>query len=711
MGTGASAKYLSNASSQLEAASDAELQDTLHGLSASSRGKIRTVLKELEVPAEQGTSQHDVVEEAEYYFYKSVRYESMDELVKAMAGAEEASPSHVEEMAEPSVRELFHRYSSKSGEALEIHDFKGLAASLAAELGMNPRRFGDFSIIFHRFDVNSDGKLDEEECVMLAESMLRHYFHDLNPGTPGGVKLLNLELKDLEAHYDLAEKMGEGGQGAVYLAHERSTKHERVVKFYDKRNTNAPLEEIKDEFVLLKSLDHPRIQRVYDIFEDRSNVYVVAEPYRGGDLRELIDNAMEAGVSVTSSWLAHVVLQVLQGVAYLHSKYIIHCDLKESNVMVTTAENWREPSVVVIDFGLARNFAVDGSNGGTAGYIPPEVWTTGLWTPKGDVFALGVIMFQLFSNGVTCFKGRDNKALMTSTCETSPDLGAITRFFRRCDDLIPLLEGMLSKDFHKRPTVRDCMEHRFFVKRTTKNEDEDYLHYEVVDALDALKEQSELQSAIAADIAARLNLAEMTSLNEAFAAMDADHDGVLTAEEVQKSLIEVFQPEDVERIVQRLVGPAHQVAYTTFMGRLLASQVADSNRLLWREFKQLDSAGSGYLARRDVAKLLERPTISETLGGRGVPELMTLMDADGDGRVSFEEFKRTLGGEAKIGEGVLSSSGFHLDQQVEYDSPSWKEWVPCKVVAVSSNGSIKVDLRPDYWMRKTEQARRLRAAH
>ena len=109
---------------------------------------------------------------------------------------------------------------------------------------------------------------------MLAESMLRHYRHALHPSISGEMRLLNLEIKDMEAHYDLGKKMGEGGQGAVYLASEKKTQHERVVKFYDKANVNAPLDEIKHEFTLLRSLDHPKIQRLYDIFEDRANVYV-----------------------------------------------------------------------------------------------------------------------------------------------------------------------------------------------------------------------------------------------------------------------------------------------------------------------------------------------------------------------------------------------------------------------------------------------------
>ncbi|CAK9114477.1 unnamed protein product [Durusdinium trenchii] len=68
----------------------------------------------------------------------------------------------------------------------------------------------------------------------------------------------------------------------------------------------------------------------------------------------------------------------------------MHCDIKEPNVMISRDADWNEPNVVVIDFGLARDFK-KGSTGvmGTPGYMPPEVWTHGVWTIFGDVFSLG----------------------------------------------------------------------------------------------------------------------------------------------------------------------------------------------------------------------------------------------------------------------------------------------------------------------------------
>merc|ERR1719343_1218181 len=98
---------------------------------------------------------------------------------------------------------------------------------------------------------------------------------------------------------------------------------------YDKSNPSAPIEDITREFELLASLKHPRIARVFDIFQDLANIYVVQEPYFGGDLTDAVRKAAEAGIFVNELWLAGVMKQVVDGVDFLHENQVMHCDLKE----------------------------------------------------------------------------------------------------------------------------------------------------------------------------------------------------------------------------------------------------------------------------------------------------------------------------------------------------------------------------------------------
>jgi len=571
--------------------------------------------------------------------------------VKADGPVGDSQPSTLNNEALVSrIHALFTSFAGEDGK-LQSDEFRGLAASVAAELGMDPCRFEDLGSLFDRFDINGDGHLDENECVMLAESMLRYYMYSLKPKVAGEVSMLSVGCKKVSDFYALGKKVGQGAQGVVYMAAEISTGQPRVIKMFDKRNANAPPDEIREEFWLLRSLDHPRIQRIYDVFEDRSNLYMVAEPYYGGTLSDIIENAYSAGANVTSTYLAKVLNQVLQGVTYLHNKYIIHCDLKESNVMITTDEGYADPSIVVIDFGLARNFASRAGSGGTPGYMPPEVWKEGPWTPKGDIFSLGVLIYQLFSCGKKCFTGWDNSTHEEAATHGEPDYSAITSAWKRCTDLVQLLKAMLQKDPNQRPSACKCAEHEFFVTRVKPDPDdwyqEDTIPDDIIPTLEKLSAKSRLQQAILTDIAAERNLCELHDLNATFNALDADHNGVITRDEMRAALDWKMDPESLEKAIDCLVGPSGQVPYTTFMAQLLSAKAADENRLLWTEFQRLDQTSSGYLDSDQIACLLKRPALSSFLACRGVSELMELMDADGDGRIVFEEFRRALAGESK----------------------------------------------------------------
>merc|ERR1712151_1476379 len=97
--------------------------------------------------------------------------------------------------------------------------------------------------------------------------------------------------------------------------------------------------------------------------------------------------------------------------------------------------------------------------------MPPEVWTDCLWTPRGDVFSLGVVMFQVFTEK-RCFSAASDNETRDNTLHASPPYDAVVeRWGKRCSDLQPLLEGMLSKSTEERLFAADCLSHAFFQKR------------------------------------------------------------------------------------------------------------------------------------------------------------------------------------------------------------------------------------------------------
>ncbi|CAE8599769.1 unnamed protein product [Polarella glacialis] len=159
------------------------------------------------------------------------------------------------------------------------------------------------------------------------------------------------------------------------------------IKFFPKADQNDDdLEDIINEFALMKKLKNEHVPQTYDVFQDSSFYYLVNEPYFGGDFTKLATRAHDQGISMSEAWWRHLFWQCLDGLRYLHSNAIMHCDVKEGNVMLAEGDSYESPRVVLIDFGLCESFSAT-TNGasGTPGYIPPETWETEWWYPRGRI--------------------------------------------------------------------------------------------------------------------------------------------------------------------------------------------------------------------------------------------------------------------------------------------------------------------------------------
>merc|ERR1719253_1901174 len=100
-------------------------------------------------------------------------------------------------------------------------------------------------------------------------------------------------------------------------------------------------------------------------------------------------------------------------------------------------ENYAEPEVVIIDLGLAQLAADQDAVGacGTPGYIPPETWETGVWFPRGDIFAMGVVCFQLLTNNVPDEK-TGQMGIFTQNARSMEDVELFTKTRQPPFDLV-----------------------------------------------------------------------------------------------------------------------------------------------------------------------------------------------------------------------------------------------------------------------------------
>merc|ERR1719401_441495 len=156
----------------------------------------------------------------------------------------------------------------------------------------------------------------------------------------------------------------------------------------------------------------------------------------------------------------------------MHQQAMIHCDIKEPNLMIKSRD-YSQPEVVVVDFGIAKAMgAIDtGAFGGTPGYIPPETLSMKKWFPGGDMFSLGVVMFQMTTDKTPRLEGLARVGgLFQEGCRSIEDIVKATMGRQPAYHLMPqdmpqmirLTEKLLSKKLNQRPRAPQALKDAWF---------------------------------------------------------------------------------------------------------------------------------------------------------------------------------------------------------------------------------------------------------
>lgn len=200
--------------------------------------------------------------------------------------------------------------------------------------------------------------------------------------------------------YRLLDPLGVGGMGTVYRAYDRLTGHTVALKrvhiapeqLYFASRSNATGEALllalAQEFKILASLRHPNIISVLDYGFDAHR-----QPYFTMELLEQPQTLLEAGWNQPIETQINLLIQTLHALAYLHRRGILHHDLKPENVLVSQGQ------VRVLDFGLSvmRDQTREDDSSGTLLYLPPEIYEGKGYSPAGDLYALGVMAYEMLA--------------------------------------------------------------------------------------------------------------------------------------------------------------------------------------------------------------------------------------------------------------------------------------------------------------------------
>ncbi|MGE5360517.1 MAG: protein kinase domain-containing protein [Bacteroidales bacterium] len=246
------------------------------------------------------------------------------------------------------------------------------------------------------------------------------------------------------SHYQIGDLLGSGGMGEVYAATDLRLRRRVALKFLHPFADPRMRQRLVHEAQSASQLDHPNICTIFEVDEtDVGEVFIVMAYYEG----ETLDCVLRRGPLSPAQAVA-IAIQTGRGLAAAHEEVIVHCDIKPANLFLA-----RGDTVKILDFGIAKPFHEPAFTGdrevlGTPAYMAPELLRREPADPRTDIWALGVVLYEMLS-GAPPFRGDrvDDLIEAVLTGKVAP-IGTLRQ------GLPPRVDRVLEKALAKPPHLR-----------------------------------------------------------------------------------------------------------------------------------------------------------------------------------------------------------------------------------------------------------------
>lgn len=254
-------------------------------------------------------------------------------------------------------------------------------------------------------------------------------------------------------HYEVISELGRGGMGVVYKAWEPSLNRHVAIKALGEHllGDEGLIERFTREAKSMAAINHPNVIQVFYIGMEDRQPYFAMEFIEGVSL----DDLLRGNQVLTVAHAKEILRQACAGLAVAHERDLVHRDIKPANLMICN-----DGTVKVVDFGIAQTreygdkLTNTGEFVGTPGYLSPEVCTGKEVDARSDIFALGIVFYEMLAGKVP-FENDSPLGLMLEVVQADiPDIRVINKKVDKKTSYI--LEKMIAKNPDER--CQSCQE-------------------------------------------------------------------------------------------------------------------------------------------------------------------------------------------------------------------------------------------------------------
>ena len=449
--------------------------------------------------------------------------------------------------------------------------------------------------------------------------------------------------------YKVLSRLGDGSYGTVYLAINIITKQNFAMKKINKVKENEIDDmEIKNEIDILSKLDHPNIVKIIEFYSTPKAYYIITDFCSCGELYNQLKH------EYTENQLAVLFYQVLSGLSYLHSKNIVHRDLKLENILISEIEKDNNTNdkyfwVKIIDFGTAKIFEKNKNEKAVVGssyYIAPEVLHKN-YNEKCDTWSIGVILYMLIV-GKAPFDGQNDEEIIENI-EKGEYNSKHKKLLNSSFEVQDLLKKLLEINVNKRLSSSDALKHSWFKKFNAKSLYSNIEESKIIIYLNRLRHfkiNSKFQQMVLAFIVHNIpNNNESKDILKIFRMFNTNDDGKLSKKELFNGLIKYFNEKEIKKEIDDiflLLDGANRgfIEYEEFLRATLDQNILLSDENLVYAFNFFDKENCGRISVEKIKKFFVDDNVSENV----FRNIFNEIDSNKDGEIDFQEFKDMMFG-------------------------------------------------------------------